>query len=78
MADVEEENEERVICEDEEDTNIDIDSEDDEEYEFGEDDEDDFDHYDSPLDKIDEVLNFSTQLNNLQAAGGQELYNYLM
>lgn len=79
MADVEEESEERVICEDEEDTNIDIDSDDDEEYELGDDeDEDEFDHYDSPLDKIDEVLHFSNQLNSLQAAGGQELYNYLM
>ena len=79
MADVEEENDERIICEDEEDTNIDIDSDDDEEYELGDDsDEDDFDHYDSPLDKIDEVLHFSNQLNNLQSAGGQELYNYLM
>ena len=77
MAEVDD-NGERIICEDEEDTNIDIDSEDDDEYELGEDEEEDFDHYDSPLDSIDEVLNFSSQLTNLQSAGGQELYNYLM
>lgn len=67
MADVEEENGERVICEDEEeDTNIDIDSDEDDEYGLGDSDEDDIDHYDSPLDKIDEVINFSNQLGNLQ------------
>jgi len=59
MAEVEEEGE-RLIVEDEEDTNIDISSDDDDEG-WGLDDEDvgGIDSmYDSPLDQIDEVLNF--------------------
>ena len=79
MAEVEEEGE-HVIVEDEEDTNIDLDSEDDED-DWGFDDEDDNGNenmYDSPLDNIDEVLHFQNQLNNLQAAGGAEMYNFLM
>lgn len=58
MADVEEEGE-RIICEDEDDTNIDLDSEEDED-EWGLDDDEvtGIDSmYDSPLDNIDEVLN---------------------
>ena len=73
---------EAVICEDEEDTIIDIDSdEDDDAYEYGDDGDDidgDDNLYDSPLDDLDEVLHLQTQLNNLQQAGGQELFNYLM
>ena len=73
---------EAVICEDEEDHNIDIDSdEDDDAYEYGDDGDDidgDDNLYDSPLDNLDEVLHLQNQLNNLQQAGGQELFNYLM
>ena len=67
MADVEEETGERIICEDEEeDTNIDIDSDEEDGDWDGDSDDDDREHYDSPLDKIDEVINFSNQLGNLQ------------
>ena len=79
MAEVEEEGE-RLIVEDEEDTNIDLDSDDDDDG-WGPEDEDidGIDSmYDSPLDQIDEVLNFHQQLTNLQQAGGQELHNFLM
>jgi len=34
--------------------------------------------YDSPLDDLDEVIHLHQQLNNLQQAGGQELFNFLM
>jgi len=34
--------------------------------------------YDSPLDNIDEVLHFHTQLSNLQQAGGQDFHAFLM
>lgn len=67
MADVEEEGE-HVICEDEDDINIDIDSdEDDDAYELGDDSDLDGDDriYDSPLDDLDEVLHFHSQLDNL-------------
>ena len=79
MADVEEEGE-KIICEDEEDSNIvDIDSEDDEEWELGDDEDDGDDNkYDSPLDNIDEVMHLHNQLANLQQAGGQELHGFLM
>jgi hypothetical protein len=67
MAEVEEEGE-KVIVEDEEDINIDIDSEEeDDEWGFGDDENDGGidTMYDSPLDNIDEVLHFHTQLSNL-------------
>lgn len=66
MAEVEEEGE-RLIVEDEEDTNIDLDSDEEEDIWDGSEDVDGVDNmYDSPLDQIDEVLHFHTQLNNLQ------------
>lgn len=34
--------------------------------------------YDSPLDNLDEVLHLQNQLSNLQQAGGQELFDFLM
>ena len=80
MAEVEEHGE-QYIAEDEEDTIIDIDSDDeDEDYEYGDDEEDGGidSMYDSPLDKVDEVLHFHQQLGNLQQAGGQELHAFLM
>ena len=79
MAEVEEEGE-RLIVEDEEDTNIDLDSEDDEgTWGLEDEDIDGIDSmYDSPLDQIDEVLNFHQQLTNLQQAGGQQLHDFLM
>jgi len=78
MAEVEEEGE-QFIVEDEEDANIDIESEDDDEEWDGDDEDEAIDSmYDSPLDKIDEVLHFHSQLSNLQQAGGQDFYNFLM
>ena len=66
MAEVEEEGE-KLIVEDEEDTNIDLDSDEDE-ASWDMDDEDIYgidSIYDSPFDAIDEVLNFHQQLTNL-------------
>ena len=78
MAEVEEEGE-RVIVEDEADTNIDLDSEEDDDDWDGDDDDEAIDSmYDSPLDKIDEVIHFHTQLSNLQQAGGQDFHAFLM
>ena len=65
MAEVDDEGE-KIICEDEEDSQIvDLDSDDDDElWEMGEDEDIDGIEtmYDSPLDKIDEVLNLHCQL----------------
>lgn len=67
MAEVEEEGE-KVICEDEEDAIIDIDSDDEDDDDWGLDDEEEGgidSMYDSPLDNIDEVIHLQNQLASL-------------
>lgn len=73
MAEVENDG---AIIEDE-DYDIDIESDDDdEEWDGSEDEDGDADLYDSPLDKINEILFFHEKMGNLQTSH-KELYDYL-
>ena len=80
MAEVEQEAPGQII-EDEDDIGVDIESDEDEDdWEFGDDEDADGDEtlYESPLDKIDEIIHFNQQLLQLQQNGGTEIFNFLM
>ena len=74
MAEVEQEAPGQIIDDEEDDIGIEIESDEDEDaWEFGDDEEDvdgDDALYDSPLDKVDEVIHFHQQLAKLQESGG--------
>lgn len=81
MAEVEQEQQPGQIIEDEDDIGIDIESDEDEDDWGLEDDEDyegDDQLYNSPLDKVDEVIHFHQQLAKLRESGGEDLFNFLM
>ena len=73
MAEVEQEAPGQIIEDEEDDIGIDIESDEDEDdWELDDDEDVDGDDqlYDSPLDKVDEVIHFHQQLSKLNESGG--------